>query len=300
MMPPMRSNSDQTGKQLGRYFRTYFGVTVLSLALTVACNRSGRASHPTPDHPPDVRSARALAGRAETITDEQPHRSVERASIVVGSRQFSLHLPSSSKPPLPSVLVFHSAAGRTDSVLEWCDALARAGFGAVALDFYDGRTASTPAESKTLRDSANSRASELQNVIEQAYDSLQSDSRLRSQQRFLLGWSFGAAWATFASGFLADVKGVIAYYGEDFRMDPSLYDKVRAPILFIGAQKDTEPTPEQLRDIVQKLNSRGNMANLVFVDAMHGFAERSHDGYDPRAARESWEKVLHFLVTHQR
>ncbi len=227
-------------------------------------------------------------------------RSIERVSIVVGSRQFSLHLPVSSKPPLPSVLVFHSALGRTDSVLEWCDALARAGFGAVALDFYDGRTANTPAESKILRDSANLRASELQRVVEQAYDSLQSDSRLRSQKRFLLGWSFGAAWATFASGFLANVKGVVAYYGEDFRMDPNLYDKVRAPILFIGAQKDTDPTPEQLHDIVGKLNSSGNVADLVLVDAMHGFAERRHDGYDPRAARESWGKVLHFLAAHQR
>jgi len=83
-------------------------------------------------------------------------------------------------------------------------------------------------------------------------------------------------------------------------MNPSLYDKVRAPILFIGAQRDTDPTPEQLHDIVGKLNSRGSRAELVLVDAMHGFAERRHDGYDPRLARESWEKVLRFLATQQR
>lgn len=294
------SHPAQTRKRLGRVFRTYVGVSVLSLALPVACNRSSSASQPSLNHTPDVRSAVAFPGGAEATASEQPSRSIERFSIVVGQKQFSLHLPVSSNPPLPSVLVFHSAIGRTDSVLEWCDALARAGYGAVALDFYDGRTANTPAESKVLRDSANSRAAELQRIVEQAYDSLQSDSRLRSQKRFLLGWSFGAAWATFASGFLPDVKGVVAYYGEDFRMDPNLFGKVRAPILFIGAQKDTDPTPEQLHDIVGKLNSSGNMADLVLVDAMHGFAERRHDGYDPRAARESWEKVLHFLTTHQR
>jgi carboxymethylenebutenolidase len=197
-------------------------------------------------------------------------------------------------------LVFHSAAGRTDSVLEWCDALARAGFGAVALDFFDGKTAATAAESKTFRDAANSQAPELQRMVEQAYSSLQSDSRLRSPQRFLLGWSFGAAWATFASSFLADVKGVIAYYGEDFSMNPSLYEKVQAPILFVGAQDDTDPTPEKLRAIVGALNSRGKTADLVLVDAKHGFAERTHDGYDPRAARDSWIKVVHFLAEHQR
>jgi carboxymethylenebutenolidase len=290
--------------QIRRWTRSVFltcaGVSVLLVALGVACNHSSRASQPAPNLTPDERLAAAPPGRAETPTDNEPSRPIERASIVVGSKRLSLHLPAWSNPPLPSVLVFHSAIGRTDSVLEWCDALARAGFGAVALDFYDGKIAASPTDSKALRDSANSRAPELQRWVTLAYDSMQSDPRLRSQKRFLLGWSFGAAWATFASSFLSDVKGVIAYYGEGFRMNPSLYDKVSAPILFIGAQRDTEPTPAQLHDITGKLNSNGNMAELVLVDAMHGFAERRHDGYDPRAARESWEKVLHFLAMHQR
>lgn len=300
MILPTCSDPNQISGRPRSVCLTYVGVSVLSVALSMACNRSGRASQPPPNRTPDVHLAAASPGEPETPADDQQSRSIERASIVVGSKQFSLHLPISLKPPLPSVLVFHSAIGRTDSVLEWCDALARAGFGAVALDFYDGRIADTPADSKTLRNSANSRASELQRVVTQAYDSMQSDPRLRSQNRFLLGWSFGAAWATFASSFLSDVKGVVAYYGEDFGMNPSLYDKVRAPILFIGAQEDTDPTPKQLHDIVGKLNSKGNLADLVLVDAMHGFAERRHDGYDPRAARESWEQVLHFLAMHQR
>lgn len=290
-------NPEQIRKRLGRAFRTCVGILVFSLPLTLACNRSSRAFQPTPDPTHHIRSETAFPGGAETTADGQPRRLIERTSIVVGSNRFSLHLPVSSKPPLPSVLVFHSAVGRTDSVLEWCDELARAGFGAIALDFYHGKTADTPADSKTLRNSANSRGAELQRVVEQAYDSLQSDSRLRSRERFLLGWSFGAAWATFASSFLPDVKGVVAYYGEDFTMNPSHYDRVRAPILFIGAQRDTDPTPAGLLDIVGKLNSRGKMADVVFVDAMHGFAERRHDGYDRRAASESWQKVLQFLAT---
>jgi len=214
-------NTEQMRKRRRCVFRICF--VALSLVHTVACNRSGRALRPSPDYTPEVRSATGLAGGAERTADGELKLSIERATIVVGSKQFSLHLPISSKPPLPSVLVFHSAVGRTDSVLEWCDELARAGFGAVALDFYDGRIANTPADSKALRDSANSREAELQRVVEQTYDSLQSDPRLRSQTRFLLGWSFGAAWATFASSFLPDVKGVVAYYGEDFRLRFRLY-----------------------------------------------------------------------------
>ncbi len=282
------------------YLLRIVSASALLFALGAACGGSGRTSQTLPSRSPSIPSSTNVHGGSETNPDAQPHRSIERATVVVGSKQFSLHLPVSLKPPLPSVLVFHSAAGRTDSVLEWCDALAQAGFAAVALDFYDGRIAYSPDESRALRDSANSRASELQGLVQQTYNSLRSDPRLRSQKRFLLGWSFGGAWATFASGFLPDVTGVVAYYGEDFGMDPSLYDQVSAPILFIGAQRDTDPTPERLHEIVGKLNSRGKTAELVLVDAMHGFAERRHDGYNAVAALESWKQAVRFLAHHQR
>lgn len=298
----MRTNPDR-GASAGRRGDSLFRIvsaSVLSLALSPACAGSGRASHSLPNRSPNIPSSTHVHCEPETNRDEQPRRPIERASIIVGSKQFSLHLPVSLKPPLPSVLVFHSAIGRTDSVLEWCDALAHAGFAAVALDFYGGRIADTPDESRALRDSANSRISELRGVVEQTYNSLQSDPRLRSQKRFLLGWSFGAAWATFASGFLHNVTGVVAYYGEDFGMDPSLYHQVSAPILFIGAQQDTDPTPKQLHGIVEKLRSRGKTAELVLVDARHGFAEPRHDGYNAVAALESWKQAMHFLTSHQR
>jgi carboxymethylenebutenolidase len=292
------SAPNRTRTQSGHLFRI-ISASVLSLSLSAACDRSGCASQQLPSRTPNLPSATALRRGPDIAADEQPHvRSIERTSIVVGSNRFSLHLPVSSKPPLPGVLVFHSALGRTDSVLEWCDALAQSGFAAIALDFYDGRIANTPADSKALRDAANSRASELQRVVEQTYDSLQSDPRLRSQKRFLLGWSFGAAWATFASSFLPDVRGVVAYYGEDFGMDPILYDKVSAPILFIGAQEDTDPTPKQLHEIVGQLKSRGKAAELVLVDALHGFAERKHPGYNSGAASESWKQAMRFLAAH--
>ena len=94
------------------------------------------------------------------------------------------------------------------------------------------------------------------------------------------------------------MRGVVAYYGEDFRMDPILYDKVSAPILFIGAQEDADPTPKQLHGIVGQLKSRGKVAELVLVDAMHGFAERQHPGYNAGAASKAWKQAMHFLAAH--
>ncbi|HEV8247320.1 MAG TPA: dienelactone hydrolase family protein, partial [Polyangiaceae bacterium] len=173
--------------------------------------------------------------------------------MIAQEQRLSLHLPGDLSAPLPSVLVFHSAMGRTESVLGWCDRLAERGFAAVALDFYDGKVATSLEEARTLRDSANSRAPRLRELIEQAYRQMHDDPQIHSTKRFLLGWSYGAAWATTASGFLPDVSGVVAYYGEAFSDNPSSYQSLHAPFLFVGAARDSEPTPDRLRAVASDL-----------------------------------------------
>ena len=132
-------------------------------------------------------------------------------------------------------------------------------------------------------------------IIQEAYRQLESDPRLRSNARFLLGWSFGGAWATVAAGFLPDVKGVVAYYGEAFSDNPPLDEKLTAAVLFIGAERDSNPSRDQLHAIVGRLTAKGKVAQLLLVPAAHGFAERSHPGFDPGAAALAWANVIRFL-----
>jgi dienelactone hydrolase len=220
---------------------------------------------------------------------------VERSFLLVGGRELALHLPRGRVAPMPSVLVFHSAMGRTESVLDWCDRLAERGFAAVALDFYNGRTAVSLEEGRRLRDSANDRSTLLREIVAQAWTEMHNDARLRSAERFLLGWSYGAGWATYSSGFLPEVTGVVAFYGHAFTDNPNLHSSLHAPILFIGGEADTAPPPGELQDVVRQLNTNGKLAEVFLVSAGHGFAERGHPGYNHDAAEEAWDKVTEFL-----
>lgn len=143
-----------------------------------------------------------------------------RSTINVEEQELSLHLPEGSSGPLPTVLVLHSAMGRTDSVLDWCDSLAQNGFAAVALDFFDGEIASSLEQAIHLRDAANGRSVEIQARILSTYEAVHQDSRLLAEKRFLLGWSYGAAWATYSPLFLEGLNGVVAYYGQAFTDNP--------------------------------------------------------------------------------
>ena len=121
-----------------------------------------------------------------------------------------------------------------------------------------------------LRDAANAKSVELQHIVEQAYSQIRTDPRMLASKRFLLGWSFGGAWATYAAGVLPDVTGVVAYYGQAFTDDPALYQKVEAPILFIGGHADSRPPPQRLQSIVQTLQSEGKSAEPLLVPAGPG------------------------------
>jgi carboxymethylenebutenolidase len=241
--------------------------------------------------------ASSVSGALARGPGESPRRvyEIERSFVPAQQLRLSLHLPLARTAPLTTVLVFHSAMGRTESVLESCDRLAEHGFAAVALDFYDGHVAASLNEATTLRDSANSRVPVVRGIIEEAYRQLESDPRLLSNTRFLLGWSFGAAWATAAAGFLPDVKGVVAYYGEAFSDNSSLDERLTAPVLFIGAERDSDPSPDQLHAIVGRLTAKGKVAQLLLVPAAHGFTERSHPGFDPGATALAWANVIRFL-----
>lgn len=279
--------------------RRISGIAVSICALLGGCTRAEtlprtNVSGETHESSPMTSSVVEALARGSAESPRKAY-AIERSFVPVQQLRLSLHLPLTQAAPLTTVLVFHSAMGRTESVLESCDRLAEHGFAAVALDFYDGHVAASLNEARILRDSANSRVPVIRGIIEEVYSRLESDPRLRSSTRFLLGWSFGAAWATAAAGFLPDVKGVVAYYGEAFSDNSSLHERLTAPVLFIGAERDAAPSPDQLHAVVGGLTAKGKVAQLLLVPAEHGFAERNHPGFDPGATALAWANVIRFL-----
>ena len=259
-----------------RFTSLPFLATSLCAALTMSCAK--RPPAPAPEAP---------LIRAPTV---------ERTTLHVDGTDLSLHLPSNTSAPLPAVLMFHSALGLTDAVRSYADALAERGFAVCVLDFYDGRVASSVEAARELRDEANARLPALTTLVERAYDELRIDPRVQADRRYLLGWSYGGAWATYAAGFLESVSGVVAISGEAFSGDETLLDRYAVPLLMVGAANDTEPTPERLDEIRDAIVERGGTASVLVVDAEHGFMEPSHPGYAEPSANQAWSAIVEALL----
>ena len=152
-----------------------------------------------------------------TSSPKNADAAAQQHRLNVDGTDLSLYLPANASPPLPAVLVFHSALGPTQAVHNYAAALAKDGFAACVLDLYEGQVADNASQATALRDNANARLPALTNLITRTYSSLRSDPRVFAPRRYLLGWSYGGAWATYAAGFLEDVAGVVAIYGHAFR-----------------------------------------------------------------------------------
>lgn len=248
---------------------------LLSFALALGCAKT--PSNANPEAPQD----------APTTT--------RRESVSVDGTNLDLFLPSDAAPPLPAVLMFHSAMGPTDTVRSYAGDLAKQGFAVCVLDFYNGRVAENVEQAIALRDDANDRLPAITDLVHGTYEVLRSDPRVLAKRRYLLGWSYGGAWATYAAGKLDDVAGVVAIYGENFSGNPSLYERFSVPLLLVGATRDAEPSAATLREVRDTLVRRGVSVSVVLLDADHGFMEASHPGYAKESAARAWKAVGEFL-----
>jgi carboxymethylenebutenolidase len=209
--------------------------------------------------------------------------------------EVSVHLPSSAKAPMPGVLMLHSALGARPAIFGYADDLAKEGYAVLALDLFAGQVPDTREEAMKLRDEANNRASEVENLIAEAYQKLSTDERIRATRRYLVGWSYGAAWATYAASKLKDLSGTVAYYGQNFTEQPSMYEQVNCPLLLIGGLDDDKPSPAKLREVEKGLKDHGKLVDLLLVKGGHGFAEPTLPAYDKASAAEAWAATLAFL-----
>ncbi|MBN2197512.1 MAG: dienelactone hydrolase family protein [Polyangiaceae bacterium] len=213
-----------------------------------------------------------------------------------GGATVGIHVPGRRSSELDGVLALHSAMGRTPGVLAHADALAAAGFGVYAVDLFGGRTATTPEEARALRDTANAHPDRIAQIIREGYAGLATDPRIRARRRFLLGWSYGAAWATTAAGDLSGVAGVVAIYGQNLSGNEPLSRRVSCPVLLIGATEDTEPSPERLRSVATERAALGLPTEVTIFEGGHGFMEPRHPGYSTAASRAAMNAIQQFLA----
>ena len=190
----------------------------------------------------------------------------------------------------PGVLVLPSWFGLKPYFKQVCNRLAEHGYTALALDYYQGRVASTVGEADRLSSKAESDLDAMAAMVKAAKDHLAS--LRRDKPVAIIGFSMGTDWAVITAANQPDVAAIVLFYGGwigDF-------SNMKSRVLGHYAERDEYQSPQRTNGMVENLKTAGVDVTIYnYPGTAHWFMEEDRPEYDPAAASLAWERTLEFL-----
>ncbi len=234
----------------------------------------------------------AFAALHELSDEEEPPLQGEPVALDGGEAYLSL--PEGAGPH-PAILVIHEWWGLNDHIRHWADRLAEAGYAALAVDLYEGETATTPDEAMALMQAVDEEAAIA--TMRAGHEYLATE--VQATKRAVIGWCFGGGMSLKAALSLEGLDAVVMYYGQIVD-DPEQLRAIDAPLLGIFANQDTSITPAKVDAFDEALDAAEIDHTIVRYDANHAFANPSSARYDHANAADAWAKVQAFFAEHLR
>ncbi len=218
-----------------------------------------------------------------------------RIGPTAGARAGDAYLVVPDEGAGHGVLVLHSWWGLTRGVKDVVEALADAGYTALAPDLCDGVVPEDAERAQALlaRSDPNATAS----LIMSSLVALRAHSRDPQAPVAVLGFSMGASWALWLATRLPDdVDAVVAYYGSQ-NID---FDDLGAPVLGHFAEEDPLVTEDELTEMhARLLLSEKHLELHRYPGTGHWFAEPdAGEHHHAESAELAWRRTLDFLAEH--
>ena len=201
------------------------------------------------------------------------------------------YLAEPSGPARAGVVLVHDWYGRLPHVRALADELAAAGLAALAVDLYDGRTTTDPAEAEKLagvmdRAAAPTRLDEAVNMLK---------ARTGGGPVGVLGWSLGGMYAV-GLATRDDIAAAALYYAAGDEDDAA---KLHGPVLLHLAETDEFDPPEFYEGFVTALRAAETEVEVhTWPGTEHSFANRDVALHAPEQAAEAWSITVRFLRDH--
>jgi carboxymethylenebutenolidase len=194
----------------------------------------------------------------------------------------------------PGVVVVHDEWGLLPHVRQRCDWLAEAGFVALAVDLYEGRTAGDPQEAEQLAGGVDMLRS--RGLLATAATQLLARPKVRPERVGAVGFGLGGrlALSTATTGAL---DAIVAFYAVPGEAERSL---VPCPTLL---HLTGGPAEQDLvtRSFLRELRSSGTeLTARTWTGVPAGFANADRRTYQEKPTVAAWVETAGFLAGHLR
>jgi carboxymethylenebutenolidase len=197
--------------------------------------------------------------------------------------------------PHPAVLILRGVAGPDDGYTEIARRLAESGY--VALMHAWKIRGNDPSDALVYDD--------LKGAITFLHSVIEADpTRLA-----VFGFCRGGVHAFMAARAHEEIRVIVVFHGfavRSSRAQPGaepydLVEGVKVPTLILHGTEDEQAPVESMRRMESRMRTLGKAcAFTYYAGARHGFAVRTHPGYEEHAARQSFDEARRFLDTHLR
>jgi carboxymethylenebutenolidase len=218
-------------------------------------------------------------------------------SLDVGGAAARLYVAGEFGPGAPGVVVLHAWWGLNDDVIAYVDRLADAGFAVTAPDMFGGKVASTIEDAERLSREAESPDANpaVEATALAAIDDLAT--RLGPTSRLgVVGFSFGAAYATLIPAERDRLVASVVYYGV---YTGQHIERSSAALLGHFAETDQFESEEGIAELESTTRAAGREVTIHrYPGTGHWFAESSRDAYRGDAADLAFDRTVGFLHEH--
>jgi carboxymethylenebutenolidase len=123
----------------------------------------------------------------------------------------------------------------------------------------------------------------------------------------VFGFCRGGVHALMAARAHEELRVIVVFHGFAFRpanarpgVQPyDLAEGVNVPTLILHGTDDERAPIADMRRMEARMRALGKVCKFKFYEgARHGFAVRTHPGYDKHAATQSFDEARRFLAAH--
>ena len=228
-----------------------------------------------------------------------PVAKVESTEVVYGQSGDQVHRGYLSRPvdtiTTSALIVIHEWWGLNEDIHAMTEQLAALGYTALAVDLYDGKSATQVRNAFELSTNLSSNEERGLANLQQAYNYLEAE--MGATKIGVIGWCLGGKWSLKTALMLPkEIDATVIYYGsltDDKEKLATLY----MPIIgFVGTR---DRLHKEFIAFDENMKELGRNASIhIYEGAKHAFANASGVAYEPVAAENSWEKTVNFLKAH--
>lgn len=202
------------------------------------------------------------------------------------------------KGPFPAIVVIQEWWGLNKWIEEQAQALAGAGYVALAVDLYRGKVTDKPEEAHQLMSGLPE--DRALRDLKAAFALLQGRPDVKKGRIGSIGWCMGGKFSLKLATEEPALAAAVVYYGAP-PTDPAAIARIQAPVLGNFGAEDKGPSPDQVRAFEAAMKKAGKSIDIkLYEGAGHAFANVNNPwgGYREAAAKDAWARTTAFFKQH--